>query len=249
MMEGQWPAINYPARELGPDCPGRGRRRPATGGDGLAVSDSTAERYRLQDPDVRLMLRVKDDDALAFEQLVARYEARLLTVMRHLVGRHSQAEDLVQEVFLRVYRARKRYEPGSKFSTWVYTIANNVARNALRTLARRHEVHVAPRPNESQEGAAIEQMAQAASGLMPTRQLEGMERADVVRQAIDALNERQRMALLLAKFEGMSYADIGETMGMSEKAVKSLISRARENLRVILAPYMRDGDSPRSKDR
>ena len=95
------------------------------------VSQSTARRYELQDPDVRLMLEVRDGSAAAFDALMTRYQSRLVTVLGHLTGRRDLAEDLSQEVFLRVYRARERYVPGAKFSTWLYTIANNVASNAL----------------------------------------------------------------------------------------------------------------------
>ena len=103
----------------------------------MAVSESTAQRYALRDPDVRLMLEVRDDNAAAFEELMLRYQGRLVTILTHLVGNRDQAEDLAQEVFLRVYRARKRYVPGAKFSTWLFTIANNVASNARRSRARR----------------------------------------------------------------------------------------------------------------
>ena len=87
-------------------------------------------------------------------------------------------------------------------------------------------------------------MALEASGLMPARQLDKAERAQMVRLAIDALNDRQRMALLLSKFENMSYAEIADTMEVSIQATKSLLSRARENLRAILEPYMQEGASP-----
>ena len=110
----------------------------------MVVSDSSARRYAL-DPDVRLMLEVREGNAAAFEELVSRYQGRLLTVLRHLVGSREQAEDLTQEVFLRVYRARQSYEPGAKFSTWLFTIANHVAANALRSRSRCHEVTIQPR--------------------------------------------------------------------------------------------------------
>ena len=95
------------------------------------------------DPDARLMLRVGDDDAAAFEELVRRYQARLLTVLHNFMGSREQAEDLAQEVFMRAYRARKRYRAEAKFSTWLFTIASNVAKNAKRSKARRKEVNVA----------------------------------------------------------------------------------------------------------
>lgn len=210
----------------------------------LAVSESTAQRYTLQDPDVRLMLRVREDDAQAFEELVSRYQTRLLHVMEHLVGNRETAEDLAQDVFLRVFRSRKRYEAGAKFSTWLFTIANNVASNALRSRSRRKEVNVAPNPQQEGSGSPLEQMAAEASGLMPARLLDKTEREGVVRKAIESLNERQRMALLLSKFEGMSYAEIADTMGLTTKAIKSLLSRARGNLRALLEPYIQEGAAP-----
>jgi RNA polymerase sigma-70 factor (ECF subfamily) len=210
----------------------------------LSTSETTEYRYELHDPDVRLMLQVRDDNAEAFEALVTRYEGRLLAVLRPLVARREQAEDLAQEVFMRVYRARKRYQPQAKFSTWLFTIANNVARNANRSQARRHEVNVTGAAGDDDGPLAIDQMALAASGLMPARLLDKAERAEIVRLAIDVLNDRQRMAMLLSKFEGMSYVEIGETMGLSLQATKSLLSRARENLRLILEPYMQDGERP-----
>jgi RNA polymerase sigma-70 factor (ECF subfamily) len=210
----------------------------------LAVSESSAQRYQLQDPDVRLMLQVRDDNAAACDELMLRYQNRLVTVLEHLVGRRDQAEDLAQEVFLRVYRARKRYVAGAKFSTWLYTIANNVAANALRSRSRRPEVNLTARPTESGATNALEKMALAASGAMPTRALDKAELRDVVRAALASLNERQRMAVLLNKFEEMSYADIATAMEMSPQAIKSLLSRARVNLKEVLEPYLQDGLRP-----
>ncbi len=190
------------------------------------------------------MLAVRDDNAAAFDQLMVRYQDRLVTILEHLTGRRHLAEDLAQEVFLRVYRARKRYVPGAKFSTWLYTIANNVASNALRSLARRPEVHVQARGSGSYGAAGLDHLAKAASGQMPTRQLDKAELRDVVHSALSALNERQRMAVLLCKFEEMSYTDIAETMQMSPQAVKSLLARARDNLREALEPYLAAGQRP-----
>ncbi|TWU20275.1 ECF RNA polymerase sigma-E factor [Novipirellula galeiformis] len=201
-------------------------------------------RYQQSDPDVRLMLRVRDDDAGAFEELVRRYEARLVRLMHTLGPSHQLAEDLTQEIFLRVYRARKRYEPGAKFSTWLFTIAGNVARNSTRTLSRRREVNEvdAPRGSDAPSDAQLlASTALEASGLMPTRLSEGSERAEMVRQAVQSLSERQRMALMLSRFENMSYIEIAETMELTPKAVKSLLSRARVNLKEILQPYVDSG--------
>jgi RNA polymerase sigma-70 factor (ECF subfamily) len=186
------------------------------------------------------MLQVRDNDAHAFEELMLRYQNRLLSLLTHLVGQRDLAEDLAQEVFLRVYRARNSYVPGAKFSTWLFTIAGNVASNALRSKARRREVHLAPLASDSAP-QSLEAIALAASGLMPTRHLDKTELRAAVQQAIGSLNERQRMAVLLAKFEHFSYADIAEVMGMSPQAIKSLLSRARCNLKEALQPYLDRG--------
>ena len=210
----------------------------------MAISESSIARYTLHDPDVRLMLAVRDDDASAFEELMRRYQDRLVTVLDHLVGSRDQAEDLAQDVFLRIYRSRKTYVPGAKFSTWLFTIANNVASNSLRGLSRRKEVNIAPSANGESGAYGLEQMALAKSGAMPTRRLDKAEASEVVRLALESLSERQRMALLLSKFEGMSYIDIADTMNLSVQAVKSLLSRARVNLKAILEPYMNEGERP-----
>jgi len=199
--------------------------------------------YETTDPDVRLMLQVRDDNAVAFEELVLRYQARLISVLQNLVRDRDRAEELAQDVFLRVYRARKTYTPGAKFSTWLFTIAHNVASNAIRTQARRREVHVAASGGAA-SSQSLDALAPAPSGQMPARQLDKAELAEVVRAAVDSLAERQRMAILLAKFEHLSYEDIAVTMGLSVKAVKSLLARARENLRAILEPYLQEGRRP-----
>jgi len=214
----------------------------------LVVTESSARRYALADPDVRLMLQVRDDDAAAFEELVVRYQGRLVAVLGHLVGSRDQAEDLTQEVFLRVYRARKRYEAGAKFATWLFTIANNVASNALRRRSRRREITLQPRDSGPMGARPLDEMLQASSGQMPARQLDNAEARDIVRLAIGALNERQRMAVLLNKFEGMCYADIAGIMELSPEAVKSLLFRARVNLREVLEPYIQHGERPEMED-
>src|SRR5688572_4683274 len=193
------------------------------------------------------MLQVRAGNAAAFEELVLRYQARLLTVLEHLVGNRELAEDLGQEVFLRVFRARERYQPEARFSTWLFTIANNVASNALRSKSRRREVGVPEKSNGSDTSPfGLDQMAKAASALMPTRALDKVESAEMVRQALESLNDRQRLALLLSKFEGMSYQDIADTMDLSVQAIKSLLSRARVNLEKILTPYIEEGVPPES---
>ena len=103
----------------------------------MTPTGQTSAQMSLRDADVRLMLRVRADEPGAFEELVVRFQHRLVGVMNHLVGHAEEAEDLAQEVFLRVYRARKSYHPRCKFTTWLFTIANNLALNALRSRQRK----------------------------------------------------------------------------------------------------------------
>jgi RNA polymerase sigma factor (sigma-70 family) len=104
-----------------------------------AIGQSSAQ-YALRDPDIRLMLRVRADEAGAFEQLVLLFQQRLVVIMKPMVGSREEAEDLAQEAFLRVYKSRKNYHPKAKFSTWLFTIANNLALNSIRSKKRRPQV-------------------------------------------------------------------------------------------------------------
>ena len=213
----------------------------------MSLSESAlqkAHKYELLDPDVRLMLQVRDGSASAFEELVDKYQARLVGILGHMISNRDLAEDLAQEVFMRVYRARERYVPGAKFSTWLFTIAHNVASNAIRKKTRRKEVNLTNSPSGKIPVRPLDRMAKAKSALMPTRQVDRKEMTVIVQQAIETLNERQRMALLLSKFEDMSYIEISETMQLSTQAVKSLLSRARNNLREVLEPYLKSGQLP-----
>jgi RNA polymerase sigma-70 factor (ECF subfamily) len=204
----------------------------------------TSALMALRDPDIRLMLRVRDDDAAAFAELVERFQHRLVAVMNHLVGHPDEAEDLAQEVFLRVYRIRKKYRPKAKFSTWLFTIANNLALNALRDRQRRPVVPLEVRESGPLGPRPAEALAPTRDQ-PPTHNLQQQELAEVIRGALDELNERQRVAIVLNKFEDMNYADIAEVMGLSTKAVKSLLSRARSKLREALQGYIyMDGEAP-----
>ncbi len=192
----------------------------------------------LRDPDVQLMLRVREGDDAAFARLVAGYQDRLVGLLSHLTGERDAAEDLAQEVFLRVYRARKGYVPSAKFSTWLFRIAQNLASNSRRGRRRRREVPFASSGDQS-DSRPQEALVAEKSALLPNRQLAKREIQSVVRLALDDLGERQKLAVLLHRFEGMSYADIAETMELTPQAVKSLLSRARESLRTKLESYVR----------
>jgi RNA polymerase sigma-70 factor (ECF subfamily) len=211
----------------------------------------TSAQMALRDPDIRLMLRVRDDDPEAFSELVELYQHRLVTVMHHLVGKTEEAEDLAQEVFLRVYRGRKKYRPRAKFSTWLFTIANHLALNALRTRQRKPVVPLNLRDSGPLGPRPAEQLVRDRAAA-PNERLQQQELAAIVQQAVAGLNERQRVAVVLNKFEDMNYADIAEVMGLTVKAVKSLLSRARENLRLALQDYIymdgRPAPPPRASD-
>jgi len=203
------------------------------------VSASTSQLRYLRDPDVQLMLRTKEGDEEAFEELVNNYQNRLIAVFYHMVQDQEAAEDLAQGALLRIYRSRHTYKPAAKFSTWLFRIAANLASNSRRSLGRRKEVPLSIRDSGPLGPRPQEKLFAEKSGLMPVRQLARSEVQSIVQDALQELNERQRMALLLHKFEGMSYADIGESMDMTPAAVKSLLSRAREKLRGKLEPYVR----------
>lgn len=204
----------------------------------LSSTSKSGSAY-LCDPDVQLMLRVRSGDEQAFARLVSNYQDRLISVFANLVGNRETAEDLTQEVFLRIYRARHGYQPQAKFSTWLFRIANNLASNSRRSRGRRKEVQLKTQESGPLGARPAEQLLADKSGLMPTRLLDRHELQEHVREALEALGERQQMALLLHRFEGMSYNDIAETMEMTPQAIKSLLSRARESLRMRLESYVR----------
>ena len=192
------------------------------------------------DHSTELMLRVRDDDVVAFAELVELWQDRLVTLFRHQTGDHAIAEDLAQETFMRVYRARARYRPTAKFTTWVHTIANNLCSDLRQRAYRRRERGVPHAVSASSSTIGLDQLAIAASGLLPARLADRGELKAVVQQAVAGLGERQRMVILLAKFEQCSYEEIAAAMGISIPAVKSLLFRARDQLREALVPYSRN---------
>ncbi len=209
--------------------------------------DALQRRLEARDPDVRLMLQIRDDVPGAFEAMVARYQDRLVGVLFHVVGDLGEAEDLSQEVFLRVHKARKGYRPRSKFSTWLFTIANNLAVNHARDKGRKPAAALG-----GEDSRAVSPIL-SVPGREKTAsaQMRQVELSEVVREAVAALAEDQRMAVLLSKFEEMSYEEIGQVMNRSPAAVKSLLARARNELRERLEPYLEvdePGPGPRATE-
>ena len=185
-----------------------------------------------RDPGSQLMLAWQAGDESAFERLVDRYAGQVWSLLTRFLGPVSAREDLVQEVFLRVVRSRDRYEPKAKLSTWLYRIVFHLAVNRTERDGRR------PLRLVGEEGGEALQAFPDPAAIEPDGALETEDVVSAVRAAIGRLPERQRMALILAKYDELSYAEIGEVMGISEKAVKSTVHRARESLREWLAPFV-----------
>jgi len=171
----------------------------------------------------------------AFDVLVAKYRTPVIHFLYRLVHRREPAEDLAQEVFLRVYRARKSYQPKAKFSTWLFRIATNVALNALRDGRMRHE-----KETSMESDAGVMPLAERLPDGRATAEqaLVERERAAEIRRAVEELPEKQRLAVLLHKYQEMDYAEIAEVLDCSESALKSLLFRAYETLRVRLRPFL-----------
>jgi RNA polymerase sigma-70 factor (ECF subfamily) len=208
-------------------------------GDGTAAGGSPREAPQRVDVDAQRMLAFREGDLGAFEQLVRENQAKVLSLVFRFVGNQAEAEDLAQEVFIRVFRTASRYVPRARFSTWLYRVAVNVALNALRARGKLPTVSLDV-GREAAGDAFQRSLADPAAGL-PHEDLAGNELAARVREAVDALPENQRIAVILSRYEQLSYEQIGQVLGCSAMAVKSLLSRAREGLRDRLAQYVRRG--------
>jgi len=194
--------------------------------------------------DVDLMLLLKAGDEDAFGELVERHRESVLNLTYRYLGNRADAEDLAQEVFLKVYRARRRYEPTARFTTWLFRIAVNACLNEVRN--RRHRPTHAAAPLPGGEGF-LPPVADPAA-LSPAAAAETSELHAQVRAAVDELPERQRLALLLNKFHGLGYEELAAALDLTVPAVKSLLVRARENVRQRLEPYLRtDAGAARGK--
>ncbi len=203
--------------------------------------ESQGRRGAAADYDVALMLAFQKGDERSFQELVERNHARVIGLVHRFVGDSNDAEDLAQEVFLRIYRARQSYTPTARFSTWMFRITANVSLNALRSRAtRRDDVSIAQICDESEGQTAMPD----PDTHMPDDRLHREELRDKVQEAIHMLPEKQQIAVVLNKYEGMSYADIARTIGCSTMAVKSLLARARDNLKDRLILYLRTGRGP-----
>jgi len=200
--------------------------------------EHAGRRGAATDYDVTLMLAFQRGDELAFQELVERNHARVIGLIYRFIGDATDAEDLGQEVFLRIYRARQTYKPTAKFSTWMFRITANVSLNALRSRASRRDDVSIDQVADSSDGPRAMPDPDAHT---PDHSLHQEELYARVREAIGTLPEKQQIAVVLNKYEGMSYADIARTIGCSTMAVKSLLARARDNLKDRLLLYLRTG--------
>src|SRR5271170_7503820 len=186
--------------------------------------------------DVQLMLDVKAGDEASFDFLLQKYRSPLINFLFRMVHDRSTAEDLAQEVFLRVYRAREKYNPSAKFTTWLFRIATNLALNSLRDNRHQRMEVSFDAPADDEEDVRPRQLP-GRDKRIDEHMIES-ERAQFIRRAIATLPEKQRVAVLLHKYEEMDYNEIAKVLECSESALKSSLFRAYETLRVQLAPLV-----------
>ncbi len=197
--------------------------------------DAPAEGWRT-DPDVALMLKVKKGDAMAYRDLFAKYNEAIVNFANRLVPNRSRAEELTQDAFLQIFRARARYEPKARFTTYLYRVVTNLCLNELRRFDYTGKTEpLEGQPNE--EGEAIREFADETVAAAED-QLAGTETGSRIRAVLDKLPANQRTALLLSRVEGLSYLEVAECLETTESAVKSLIFRATQTLRGQLSDLL-----------
>jgi RNA polymerase sigma-70 factor (ECF subfamily) len=200
----------------------------------VALAGSMAGGESLSDAEI--MLRARAGDQAAFDYLVQKYRRAMVSFMYRMARNAAAAEDLAQEVFLRVYRSRASYEASAKFTTWLYRIATNLAVNHARdTRHERPEVQVSLDEPDEETGTTFE----LPDGTLNAEQaLMRRERMLAIRRKVDALPEQQRLAVIMHKYQQMDYKQIAEVLKKSESATKSLLFRAYETLREQLKEYL-----------
>jgi RNA polymerase sigma-70 factor (ECF subfamily) len=186
--------------------------------------------------DAQIMLQVKAGNDSAFEYLVQKYRRPMVSFMFRMHHNATTAEDLAQEVFLRVYRSREKYEASAKFTTWLYRIATNLAANYARdTRHERPEVTVSIDEPDEDTGLTVDV---PDTSLSAEEAIVRRERLAAIRQRVQALPERQRMAVVMHKYQQMDYRQIAQVLKLSESATKSLLFRAYETLRGQLQEFL-----------
>jgi RNA polymerase sigma-70 factor, ECF subfamily len=178
-------------------------------------------------PSEELMAKVAEGDEFAFQILVHRHQSSVLNLIYRYLGDRTMAGDLAQEVFIRVWRAAKSYEPKAKFTTWVYRIAANLCLNELKSAKGKKLI---PLESEEEDGRRIASENRFDVSPSPEDLLLAEERSRRISEALQSLPESQRMALILKRYEGLSYDEIARVMRCSVSAVESLLVRAKRNL-------------------
>ena len=186
--------------------------------------------------DVDVMLRVKTGDESAFAYLVQKYRRPMVGFMYRLCHNPSTAEELAQEVFLRVYRSRTTYEPSAKFTTWLYRIATNLAVNHARDTRHERPENTVRLDEPDQETGTTPDLADES--LSAEENILKRERLAAIRSKVNALPERQRVAVIMHKYQQMDYREIAGVLKLSESATKSLLFRAYETLREQLKEFV-----------
>ncbi len=182
--------------------------------------------------DEDLMLDCKKGDLSAFELLVRRYQDAIINYIHFTINDYHRAEDLAQETFLRVFKNASRYEVKASFKSWLYTIATNLTRNEIRNRARRSTYFLEDLVDENED--VYHSVYMIDETLQPDLLLERKERQQIVKKAMKMLPENQCTALTLVTYQELSYEEIAEILNCSLGAVKSLIHRARQNIKDIL---------------
>jgi len=196
-------------------------------------SSSALDASSQAEDDVSLMLRVKSGDMEAFETLVERHQRRIVGTVAKMLGNESEAEDIAQKVFLRVWRSASRYERRAKFTTWLLTITRNLVFNEMRRRQRAKFV-----PLETDEEDRPQPQFEDTAAMTPSEAVLREEMQAAIDAAIAALPEPQRLAIVLRRYENMPYEEIAQVLKSSVPAVKSLLFRARQDLKEALKKYL-----------
>ncbi|UCE19848.1 MAG: RNA polymerase sigma factor [Gemmatimonadota bacterium] len=184
------------------------------------------------------MRLTSEGDRAAFKRLVEKYHKAVLNLAYRFLGNREEAEDAAQEVFLRVYNSAKRYEPQAQFTTWLFRIATNFCLNKLRHRQRLQEVPLESSSNRTEQVSDLN--LPAPEQTRPDDHLEQKERNRIIAESIASLPPNQRMAVILKRFEGLSYQEIAKVLNVSVSAVESLLFRAKQTLKKKLEPYVQN---------